>query len=280
MIDLFRTCPALGLRVLQAATDIALPARARPRVSDAQFSDLAPPEYHADLVIRVEGSRGRLHHVLVIEVQLGADGRKRYTWPLYVVGERARLRCPVTLMVVTLTERMARWCSRRIPLDLVGNGFQPLVVGPTAIPRITDMDQARAFPELAVLSAASHGHERDGDRIAMSALAGCSTLDKDRGALYADFVLAHLGQEARRILEAFMRIEGYEYQSDFARKYVAEGRREGLETMLVRQIEQRFGALPPAIADAIHAADASQLLSWGERVLTAASLADLFGSAS
>lgn len=226
--------------------------------------------------------------MLVIEVQLGADGRKRYTWPLYVVGERARLRCPVTLMVVTLSQHMARWCSQRIPLDLVGNSFQPLVVGPTDIPRIMDVDQARAFPELAVLSAVSHGHEHDGDRIARSALAGCSTLDKERGALYADFVLAHLGQEARRILEAVMYIEGYEYQSDFARKYVAEGRKEGreegrkegLEAMLIRLIEQRFGALPPAIADAIHAADASQLLGWGERVLTAASLADVFDSAS
>ena len=81
-----------------------------------------------------------------------------------------------------------------------------------------------------------------------------------------------------------MHIEGYEYQSDFARKYVAEGReegrREGLEAMLVRLIEQRFGALPPDIAGAIHAADASQLLGWGERVLTAASLADVFDSAS
>lgn len=38
LIDLFRTCPALGLRVLQAATDIALPAQARPRVTEAQFS--------------------------------------------------------------------------------------------------------------------------------------------------------------------------------------------------------------------------------------------------
>jgi hypothetical protein len=40
-------------------------------------------------------------------------------------------------------------------------------------------------------------------------------------------VLASLNELARRIVEARMRIEGYEYQSDFARRYLALGKAEG-----------------------------------------------------
>lgn len=276
LIELFRDQPALGPAVLQAATRIALPPGARARAAEAQFSDLSLPEYHADLVLRIEGSDGRLLHLLVIEAQLEPNADKRFSWPLYVVGQRARLRCPVTLMIVTLTRTMARWCARRIPLDLVGNGFEPLVIGPEAIPRVTDPADGRAFPALAVLSAVAHGKEPGAEHIATAAFAGCDTLDRDRGALYADFIHAHLSQTAQLALEALMLLEGYEYQSDFAKKYVQQGREDGLRTILARLLEQRFGALPATAQAALDQADTDQLLRWGERVLTAASLDDLF----
>jgi hypothetical protein len=38
---------------------------------------------------------------IVIEVQLQRDDRKRFTWPVYVAGLRARLECPACLLVVT-----------------------------------------------------------------------------------------------------------------------------------------------------------------------------------
>ena len=120
LIELFRDRPDMGPAVLQAATNIVLPPGARARVAEAQFSDLAPPEYRADLVLRIEGPDGRLRHLLVIEAQLRPDMKKRFSWPLYVVGQRARLHCPVTLMIITLTRRMERWCARRIPIDMDG----------------------------------------------------------------------------------------------------------------------------------------------------------------
>ena len=196
-------------------------------------------------------------------------------WPLYVVGQRARLRCPVTLMIITLTRRMERWCARRIPIDVVGNGFRPLVVGPAVIPRITDMARGREFPALAVLSAVVHGQEEGAEHIATAAFAGFDSLDKDRAALYADFIYAHLGKAARHALEAFMIIEGYQYQSDFAKKYFQQGREDGLQAtraILARQLEQRFGALPETARAALAQAPADQLMRWGERVLTASSL--------
>jgi flagellar biosynthesis/type III secretory pathway protein FliH len=51
-------------------------------------------------------------------------------------------------------------------------------------------------------------------------------LDDDRSRFYYDLVYNSLNEAARRALEAMMK--GYEYQSDFARKYVAQGHAEGL----------------------------------------------------
>jgi flagellar biosynthesis/type III secretory pathway protein FliH len=50
-------------------------------------------------------------------------------------------------------------------------------------------------------------------------------LDADRARFYYDLVYNSLNEAARHALEAMMK--GYEYQSDFAKKYVAQGRAEG-----------------------------------------------------
>jgi hypothetical protein len=56
----------------------------------------------------------------------------------------------------------------------------------------------------------------------------------------------------------------------------AEGRTEGGATMLLRQLELKFGPLPTEFRARIEAADAERLLRWGERVLTAERLDDVF----
>ena len=63
----------------------------------------------------------------------------------------------------------------------------------------------------------------------MAALTAARGLDDERGRLYADLVLASVDEAARAILEALMVSGKYEYQSDFARRYVAQGRAEGRE---------------------------------------------------
>jgi hypothetical protein len=70
----------------------------------------------------------------------------------------------------------------------------------------------------------------------------------------------------------FMQQHKYTYQSDFARKYVAEGSRNVLHD----QLEQRFGELPADVAARLDEADADTLRAWGRRVLTAGSLAEVF----
>ena len=71
-----------------------------------------------------------------------------------------------------------------------------------------------------------------------------------------------------------MDFHNYEYQSDFAKKYLAQGYRE----MLRHLLEQRFGTLPASAEARLEEADGKTLKAWGNRVLTAASLDDVFDS--
>lgn len=52
----------------------------------------------------------------------------------------------------------------------------------------------------------------------------------------------------------------------------AEGRVEGLADTLVRQLTRRFGPLPTATIDLIHAASAEQLQAWLYLVLDATTI--------
>jgi hypothetical protein len=46
--------------------------------------------------------------------------------------------------------------------------------------------------------------------------------------------------------------------------------------MVLRLLRLKFGSLEPEIEDRVRSADADRLLEWGERVLTAEHLPDVF----
>ncbi|WP_437619134.1 DUF4351 domain-containing protein [Sorangium sp. So ce1151] len=75
-------------------------------------------------------------------------------------------------------------------------------------------------------------------------------------------------------------MKGYEYQSDFAKKYVAQGRQEGERAILLRQLRVRFGELPDAAVARIEAAETAALEQWAERVLSAKTLAEVLDEPS
>jgi hypothetical protein len=89
-----------------------------------------------------------------------------------------------------------------------------------------------------------------------------------------DLIYTNLNEIARATLEAVMDLHNYTYQSDFAKKYVAEGDREALGELL----QQRFGELPADATVRLDNANADTLRIWMRRVLTAGSLADVFAS--
>ncbi|MBF0133189.1 MAG: DUF4351 domain-containing protein [Magnetococcales bacterium] len=72
--------------------------------------------------------------------------------------------------------------------------------------------------------------------------------------------------------------------SQFARDIIAqgkphwlrEGRQKGEAALLLRQLQRRFGPVSESVTEWLHAADLSTLELWGDRVLDARSLDDVF----
>jgi hypothetical protein len=92
-----------------------------------------------------------------------------------------------------------------------------------------------------------------------------------------------IGEAARRALEAMMK--GYEYQSEFAKKYVAQGRDEGRVEEAVRNVltvlRVRGIAVPEAARERILAQkDPARVERWLERAIVAASLAEVLDEPS
>jgi hypothetical protein len=236
LLLLFRNRPALAPELLRDALNLRLPHWTEARVESAELTEVVPTEYRADLVVLL--LEGKPIFAIVVEVQLSRDEDKRKSWPLYLTSLRSRVGCPTALLVVAPDAAVARWCAQPIELGHPGFVLQPLVTGPEAIPVILDEQAAREDPELAVLSAMAHGKEEVGTSIAQTVLAAMGDLDTERVRLYVDLTMASLSEAARSALEAMMQSGTYEYQSEFARKYVAQGRAEGREEGLQKGLQR------------------------------------------
>jgi hypothetical protein len=276
LVTMLREAPALVTHLFELATGMPFPAGASTTLTSAQFTDVEPPEYSADAAHLIKDSADDTLGTLILEAQLGPSEGKHRSWLQYVATQHARSRRPVTVMVLAIDEPTARWCAAPHVYDHVGNAFRPLVIGPRQIPRITDKAEARALPELAVLSAMAHVGEPDAESIGRAAFAACESLDSDLGRRYGDFISAWLFEAARITLRELMAQQGYEYISDFARQFVAEGIEKGEKKLLVKQLDRKFGELSPEIRERIQAASVEQVDVWAERLLTAQTLDQVF----
>jgi hypothetical protein len=284
LVELFRNRPSLAPELLRAALHRKVPRFTEARIDSADLTDVQPTEYRADLVVLLVDEAPLLG--IVVEVQLSRDNDKQFAWPVYVTTLRARFRCPVCLLVVTTDEAIARWAAKLIELG-GGNWFAPLVLHPSGVPEVTDEAQARSDPELAVLSAMAHGKDADIEksvRIALAAMSAIRGLDPARAKMYFDRVRHSLSEDAQRVLQA-MDPAKYEYQSDFARRYVAEGEARGVAmgeakgraALIVKLLTSRFGPLTHQIETRIAEASIEELDQIGERLLTAQTLDEALG---
>jgi len=64
---------------------------------------------------------------------------------------------------------------------------------------------------------------------------------------------------------------------EWTQQWLEEGRQQGEARLLRRMVEQKFGPLTEADQARIQQADAEELLAWGERLLTARTLSEVFG---
>jgi flagellar biosynthesis/type III secretory pathway protein FliH len=179
---------------------------------------------------------------------------------------------------------VARWASK--PIELGGGClFIPLVLGPSGVPEVTDQARAAADPELAVLSAMAHGRGHDAGkalRIAVAAMTASLRLDAQRSRLYFDLIVTSLSEAARKGLQA-MDPAKYEYQSEFAKRYIAQGKAEGQAqgkaegqaALFMKLLALKFGTLTAETTARVQQASAEELDRWAERLLNAASLDDV-----
>jgi hypothetical protein len=153
----------------------------------------------------------------------------------------------------------------------------------TAIPVVTDPGEAARRPELGVLSAMAHGETEEGATIAAAVLPAIRGLDDDRSRFYHDLVYHSMNEASRRALEVLMK--GYEYQSDFAKKYVAQGRAEGRTEEAARAVLMVLRARGVAVPDAdreriLAQKDPERLERWLEKAAVASSVAEVLAEPS
>src|SRR3954465_10705249 len=223
LVDLFKNRPSLAAEILIEALGVSLPDYTEARIASADLTEIQPAEYRADIVV-ILFYNGNPIRVVIVEVQLTADPKKRLSWPAYVTVARAVHGCPAALLIVAPEPAVAGWCAEPIETGVPGFILRPPVLRRTAVPVVADPGEAARRPELGVLSVMAHGKTEQGETIAAAVLPAIQELDDDRGRLYYDLVYNSLNEAARRALEGIMK--GYEYQSDFAKKNVAQGRAE------------------------------------------------------
>lgn len=192
--------------------------------SDATVSRIPP--LGCDLCIELyEPDATAPFMVLVVEVQLGIDERKPFSWVAYQAAQFCRLEVPAVLVVVTNDCKVAQWAAG--PIWSGQTVLEPLVLGPGDVPAITDPAVARGSIELTFVSGVVHGRDMIAVRIGL-ALAHALDASPDHGfAVYWDTFLASLSEPVRKELEMQLRERQWEPRSDWGKAIFAKGMAEG-----------------------------------------------------
>ena len=279
LLELFRNRPVLAAELLRDVLHVDIPAFSEARIESATLSDVVPAEYRADLVVLLV--RGKPVLGIVVEVQLSKDPRKRFSWPVYISGLRARLKCACCLLVVCAANDIAKWAAEPISVG-PGTTVSPLVVGPDGVPVIADDRLASEAPELAVLSALAHGHEPAvAISVAKAAVTATRGLDDDQRVLYWDLVYASVNDAAKRALEDLMLPEGYKFQSEFARDSFDKGKVAGQalgEAIALLEFLDARGVVPTdeQKQTILSCTDGELLKAWIRRAVAVSSIDELF----
>ncbi|WP_280459199.1 hypothetical protein [Nocardia carnea] len=274
VIDMFTERPDL-VPPLLSALGCELPDYETVKTRSERAAVVAPTEYYADAVVAFERG-GATVLAVVVEIQLRRDPDKLWSWPVYTASLRARMKCPVLLLIVCPDNRTAKWAAQPLAFGYgsPSTTLCPLVLAPSSVPVVTDPAVATELPELAVLSAVAHPQHPDHTEIWQALAAGFRTLGEDPALRYHDFILTMLPRAVRPAWEAFMStgLRDYNFTSDFARKYLAEGRAEGRAEgeakSILTVLDARGIEVPDQVRKTITSCeDLDQLQKWLRRAL-------------
>jgi hypothetical protein len=129
---------------------------------------------------------------------------------------------------------------------------------------------------VALLSALAHHNHPESQQIFAALLHAANGLDDDRAKLYYDLVDLFPPEDHRRRWEDLLTVT-YEYQSNFARRYIAEGEAQGEAKLILVVLDARGIEVPTEARERIMAcSDTIQLLEWGHRAASITSIDELF----
>jgi hypothetical protein len=201
------------------------------------LSQVAPTGYFADTVVVLQDRTARPVTGVIIEVQRDVDDTRLLTWPSYVANLRAKRACDALLLVIAPDPSVAAWARQPIELGHPGFCLTPIVVSFDDAPEIHDRLAASQLPQLAVLSVRAHPRLE----IAEVAIEAVAQLPADLARLHYDVIIDALPATVRQILE--VRMQRYEYKSDFARKSYGQGLQEGLQAAAIAVARSKIKGL-------------------------------------
>jgi hypothetical protein len=211
LVELFIRDPNLAIELAKASGLLEIPAYDRIEVRPAEMRDLVPATLMVDALVLLHQEKPVL--AMVVEVQLNEDPDKRYSWPFYVAAARFKYKCPACLLVYTTQESIAQWCAKPIDLGQPDSTFRPVVVGRKDVPRVSSLEQAQAFPFLALFSALAHGQEPGSEDLATLAWKGLENFSEDDKMLWRQVLWMGLGDAAQLALKKAMNLEGFKEQT-------------------------------------------------------------------
>ncbi len=179
---------------------------------------------------------------------------------------------------------VSKWCGQPIVVGEPDFVLSPITFSTGDVPRIADPELARRHPEITVMSMLLH-YDEDPERLTRAlsvALDEADRISPERAKMYADLVLGSLkNSAARQFLEEALSIAAYEYKSDFARRYVAEGEARGeargeAKSILAILEERGFTVAPETERRIRECADLDLLGVWLRRALRVASVEEVF----
>ena len=193
---LFAENPGLAVELASMLNGSPLPAGtpAHQETPARGYGPAANPDADAVIVAGPEKSPVR---AIIVTAQKRTYRDKPLRWAHQAAQVWTDLRCPVDVLVICPAAKSAYYYARPVPTTLRGYVLVPLVVPPSAVPVISDPDEAAANPAMAALSIAYHGTD---PAVPAAVAAGFRQLPSDRAARYRDRAYSIAPLAVQRIL--------------------------------------------------------------------------------
>jgi hypothetical protein len=315
LVAVFRDDPTLAFDLLRSVFGLELPDFERVYDRQSELDRFAPcfgdtGELRPDLALSGEEPRARQEDVhrgaaMIIEVQKKVDPIKRWRLWVYWALLAERLRLSTAVLCVPMSDAVARWARSLGALEIPGREAL-LVLDRQNMPRVTELEEARRRPAMAVLSALIHGPAGDIEVVRV-AFAVSLELEDDRRWRYASAILSVVPDAEQEALKRSLTMEERYELSEAERNSMAyhdglrdgrvegklegrvegklegrvegklEGKLEGLVELVLTVLELRAIPLDEQAEARIRGCEDPRLLErWAERAKRAESLAGVF----